>query len=679
MIFQRLHIHNLFSYRGICTFDLAPPSEADDRNIVLIWGRNGYGKTSFINSLKLALAGVSDDLRASVHAGRNFKRDHFLLGMGDEWMGVFNRQARASGEKTFGVKLEWAEPEGLVTLQREWTLEGKSVSERLEVIPSFGEKPSPDIDSPLEGESRAFIQARLPTALLPFFIYDAERVQQLAEANREGQMQQMEQLLDLANIDVISEYLGKNLTTWRRESSDANQNQINAQRYGLQALEAQQLGLQQEISDLEDELASLTARIRRVDVAMEARRQFALQTEAAELTVNQTLVASQLEEKAQTFFTAFTREAPLALGVDWMRQAATELSKIVKHPNRRLNDELNKVLEAFPQRLLRDPPKIPLSPDQIAALERKLEKIIRSYQPDSEDMTEGLFHLSPARAEELLQTVSAYANDGRIAQQWRSDLMEIRRLKTTLKDVERKLNDVSNLAPAERSQFEQKAAERARLDSSRDELNRRIGALSDQIGVLNRNIGMQQDALRQAERALNEAQVAQGKLGLGQRLQKALAIYRDALKGRRRAEIEQAINARFQNLMTSHQLIRHIRVNEDFSLHYQDAQGVSIGMGNISAGMKQLVAQALLWGLKDVANRDAPVVIDTPLARIDRQHQHNLITRYFPQAGRQVIVLPTDSELDLEKYELIRPYVYREFRLENQAGDATLVQAGGYY
>ena len=221
------------------------------------------------------------------------------------------------------------------------------------------------------------------------------------------------------------------------------------------------MGVQQEISGLEDELVGLTARIRQIDVAMEARRQFALQTEAAELTVNQTLVASQLEEKAQTFFAAFTREAPLALGADWMRQVASELSKIVKHPNRRLNDELNNVLEALPNGCCVTRPKF-LEPDQIAALERKLEKIVRSYQPDSEDMTEGLFHLSPVRAEELLQTVSVYANDDRIAQQWRSDLMEIRRLKNTLKDVERKLNDVSNLAPAERSQFEQRAAERAR-------------------------------------------------------------------------------------------------------------------------------------------------------------------------------------------------------------------------
>lgn len=68
-----------------------------------------------------------------------------------------------------------------------------------------------------------------------------------------------------------------------------------------------------------------------------------------------------------------------------------------------------------------------------------------------------------------------------------------------------------------------------------------------------------------------------------------------------------------------------------------------------------------------------PLVIDTPLARIDRGHQENLLTRYYPFAGDQVIVLPTDSELDARKYALLAPHVYREFRLENPDGDDTVV------
>ncbi len=374
-----------------------------------------------------------------------------------------------------------------------------------------------------------------------------------------------------------------------------------------------------------------------------------------------------------------TREAPLALNSALMQQASDELEKIVSHPNRRLKDELGRIFEVLPQRLLRDPPKIDLKPEQISALERKLDKIIRAYQPDAEDMTAGLFHLPPARAEAVSTTVDNYARDQRAARNWKEDLLEVRRLKAALKDIERKLNDVSNLAPAEKEQFELKAAEKSDLETRKAELNQKIGAINQQLTDLNRDLLAKKESLRQAEKELNEALAAQGRLGVGQRLQKALKIYRDLLKSRRRGEIEDAVNERFQVLMSSHQLIRKIRVNEDFSLHYEDANGGVIGMGNISAGMKQLVAQALLWGLKDVTQKDAPVVIDTPLARIDREHQNNLITRYFPQAGRQVIILPTDSELDREKYELIRPYVYREYRLVNRSGEATQVELGGYY
>ncbi|WP_293998328.1 DNA sulfur modification protein DndD [Sphaerotilus sp.] len=679
MIFNKLTINNIFSYHGECVFDFTPLSDRPEANILLIWGRNGYGKTSLLNSLKLALSGVSDDLRASVHNGRSLKRDHYLLGMADEWMGVINRQARAAGEKKFGVKLEWMEAAGSVTLERDWTLEGRAVSERLAVTPSFGDKPSTDTNGPLDGESRDFVQKRLPSALLPFFIYDAERVQQLAEANRDGQMHQIEEILDLVDIDVIDQYLGNNLTFLRREAKDRNQYQVDAQRLELQAVEAKCAGLQVEKDDLDGEISGLKARIDRIEVALQARRQFALQTEEAELTIGRTFTTKQLEDRMHRFFMTVTREAPLALNSALMQQASDELEKIVSHPNRRLKDELGRIFEVLPQRLLRDPPKIDLKPEQISALERKLDKIIRAYQPDAEDMTAGLFHLPPARAEAVSTTVDNYARDQRAARNWKEDLLEVRRLKAALKDIERKLNDVSNLAPAEKEQFELKAAEKSDLETRKAELNQKIGAINQQLTDLNRDLLAKKESLRQAEKELNEALAAQGRLGVGQRLQKALKIYRDLLKSRRRGEIEDAVNERFQVLMSSHQLIRKIRVNEDFSLHYEDANGGVIGMGNISAGMKQLVAQALLWGLKDVTQKDAPVVIDTPLARIDREHQNNLITRYFPQAGRQVIILPTDSELDREKYELIRPYVYREYRLVNRSGEATQVELGGYY
>lgn len=678
MILERLRIHNLFSYRGTWEFDLRPSE--DGRNVLLIWGRNGYGKTSFLNSLKLLLTGVSDELRSTIHVGRGFNRDHYLLGMGDEWIGVFNRQARAANEVEFGVSLDWREDAGAVSVERRWRLDKEDIHETLRVKPSFGD-PLEDTNGDVEGEARAFIQERLPEAVMPFFIYDGERVQQLAEANREGQLQQIEQLLDLADIDVVDDYLGRNLTAWRRESNDVSQHRINSLHHETQALEEKLAGLNADRKSVEEEIAEAEYAVKRLDTALQARRQFALQSEEGRLATKRAGLMARLEDRTLVFFESFTRDAPLALHPLLMGEVAHELEKIAGHPNRRLKDELTKVFSSLPERLFDDPPLPvpPLTQDQEEFLRRKLVRVMDSYRPDAEDMASGLFHLAPMRAEALLRVADDYAHDERKHARWANDLADIRGLKSDLAEIERKRNDVSNLAPQERQLFEERIAERDTLNTKIEELHQRIGGFAEQERNLNRELGAKRDICRVEEKKLVGAKAAQGKLGIGQRLQQALATYRNLLKARRRSDIEVAINSRFGELMTSHTQIRHIRVSEDFSLHYVDANNQPVGMGNLSAGMKQLVAQALLWGLKDVSGKEAPVVVDTPLARIDRQHQENLITRYYPKAGPQVIVLPTDSELDREKYALLKPHVYREYRLTNPEGDDTQVELGGYY
>lgn len=678
MILEHFRIHNLFSYLGVSEFDLSPP--ADGRNVVLIWGRNGYGKTSFINSLKLLLTGVSDDLRESIQVGRKIKRDQYLLGMGDEWMGVFNRHARAAGETEFGMTLTWRETAGQVKVQRTWTLKKDEVHEVLRVTPSFGD-PLEDRDGDVQGEARAFLQSRLPEAILPFFIYDGEKVQQIAEANREGQLKQIEQLLDLADIDILDEYLKRNLDKWRRVSNDANQHSFNALHFQVQTVEEKLANLAVERASVDDEIAETEYALRRSDAALQARRQFALQTEENRLAVQHSEILARLEEKTSAFFDSFARDAPLALHPVLMGLAAHELEKLASHPNRRLRDDMERIFSALPQRLLNEPPMPvpPLSVEQEDFLRRKLARVLDSYRPDDADMAGGLFRLSTSRAEAVLRVVEDYANNDRQRVLWAQQLSEIHSLKRESGDIERKRNDVSNLAPQEREAFRQRLAERDALESRLAEFNKRVGEFDEQKRNLNRELEQRKDAYRQGERKLVGANQARDKLGLGQRLHAVLTTYRELLKARRRGDIEFALNERFRELMTSHSQIKRIRVNEDFSLHYFGEDESIIGMGNLSAGMKQLVAQALLWGLKDVSGKEAPVVMDTPLARIDRQHQENLITRYYPKAGPQVIVLPTDSELDRDKYALLKPHVYREYQLVNPTGDNTHVENGGYY
>lgn len=68
---------------------------------------------------------------------------------------------------------------------------------------------------------------------------------------------------------------------------------------------------------------------------------------------------------------------------------------------------------------------------------------------------------------------------------------------------------------------------------------------------------------------------------------------------------------------------------------------------SLSAGEKQVMIIAILWALAICAKQKLPVIIDTPLSRLDSNHRKTIIKKYFPHASQQTIILSTDSEIDV--------------------------------
>ena len=52
----------------------------------------------------------------------------------------------------------------------------------------------------------------------------------------------------------------------------------------------------------------------------------------------------------------------------------------------------------------------------------------------------------------------------------------------------------------------------------------------------------------------------------------------------------------------------------------------------LSKGEQQMFATAILWALAKTSGKPLPFMIDTPLARLDVDHRHNLVDRFFPTA-----------------------------------------------
>ncbi len=59
-----------------------------------------------------------------------------------------------------------------------------------------------------------------------------------------------------------------------------------------------------------------------------------------------------------------------------------------------------------------------------------------------------------------------------------------------------------------------------------------------------------------------------------------------------------------------------------------------------------------------------PVIVDTPLGRLDSDHRLSTVQRYFPQVSHQVILLATDTEVDEQMLSQLEPAVSHSYYLD---------------
>ena len=120
----------------------------------------------------------------------------------------------------------------------------------------------------------------------------------------------------------------------------------------------------------------------------------------------------------------------------------------------------------------------------------------------------------------------------------------------------------------------------------------------------------------------------------------------------------------YKKLLGKKNLIDKIEMDSDtLDYKYIDVDGNEVLKSSLSAGEKQLIVIAMLWALARCSNKKLPVIIDTPLARLDSFHRNMLIDRYFPNASSQTIILSTDSEIDSTYYKVIQKHVSNEYTL----------------
>jgi DNA sulfur modification protein DndD len=164
------------------------------------------------------------------------------------------------------------------------------------------------------------------------------------------------------------------------------------------------------------------------------------------------------------------------------------------------------------------------------------------------------------------------------------------------------------------------------------------------------------------------------------RVRTTLETFRTAVIERHVRRIEQLVLESYQQLLRKASLVTRLSIDPiSHALTLYGRDGAALSPERLSAGERQLLAIALLWGMAKASGRPLPTAIDTPLGRLDTGHRVHLVERYLPFASHQVLLFSTDEEIFGDYLERLRPWIGRTYHLTYNDDEGSTRVVPGYF
>ncbi len=660
-----LSLHNVGVFRGREKFDFSPTTESDGtaRHLILIRGQNGVGKSTLFRAMALALYGsralgekvsrkdYSDFIAGGLHRSQKGgppPSDHGSIGLGFEYV--------RSGETLH------------IQIRREWSRSANGGRETLSILCN---NTAPDVDPT---DYQTWLDEFVPKGLEPLCFFDAEQMDAFAAAGETNGFigGALHRLLginfatrlsaDLERYTLTQGGSGKSIERLRTEVLEGHAAQVESNER-LQRLQSELKALIEQQAAVELDLGAQERLLASEGGTYSARRPM--------LEERLTTIQKEIEEANAEVHYLMSDLLPFCLAPRLCEALSNRLSRELELQRLITADlvweqRVAKVKEALTRDELWSGIKVSansrtsfvnrLIQELSAASDETLERKIVLNLPESEhQQLQGWIS-------QVLQAVPEQART--ICNKLEGLHTEARKTKADLQRVP----DENAIAPIH--------AEILRLENVLDGLRTQQALLGEEIGVLEFKRDQEQKKLQTLEEKLSKAQASERRLALADKSKLALRAYSDALLRQKLAEFEEELVVRFNSICRKDHLLDAVHINRaDFSIQLHRSKKQMLSLSELSAGERQLYALAVLWALRSVSNRQLPLVLDTPLARLDKDHRHRLLFDYFPKVSEQVILFVTDSELNRTLMAESEQFVARIYRLlYDQGREETKVQ-----
>ncbi len=656
MLIKELVLNNFRIYEGENRFELAPRKRYGRmRPIVLFGGLNGAGKTSLLTGLRLALYGRSSLGRAP--SQKDYEA--FLKKSIHRYKVKDQTSNEASVELSFtyaklGIDCQYR-------VVRSWRDTGKSVKEELEIFENG------NIIKGLSYEqAQNFLNELIPIGVSDLFFFDGEKIKELAEDSGGAPLESS--IKKLMGLDLI-ERLSGDLTVLNR-----NLTKTSSLKEVIHEIEVEQIALNQHRAAVEhyrNEISMLLAN--RAEISQNL---YQLQAQFDERGGHFSSTRKEIENEIDREFnrkSELTGEialyladaTPLSLSRGFCERAEAQIRKDLDNANPFSSEEMtSRLKKELAQRL-----KNTLDKSAVKKVDSALTELIERF---SSERPEVLHDLTLSQASDIMTSFKKGKEQSIIV----ADLF------TKLDECEVRLDELGaalsrapddSLIQADFENLQKKQVELATQDA-KIKLLRESARKEAELAV---ETARKLDKLyEKAAKSSDQARVLDY-IGSTNELLEDF-IHRTALS--KISDLEYQFVECFSRLMRKDDMNLRIKIDPDtFRFELLNQDGSLVDKDDLSAGEKQIFAISILEALAKSSGRQLPMIVDTPLGRLDSEHRGKLIKDYFPRASHQMIILSTDTEVDEGFYQSLSPEIARAFKLEYDSAIGATQVTEGYF
>ena len=656
MYFTKVELHNFGIYKG--THEMRLVDKVGQRNITLVGGLNGRGKTTFHDSILIALYGKQAQKYINE---RSRSYDRLLLDH-------INKDA-SDGETYVAVSLILDDGTHL-RVKRSWAAKGGRAEQHILV-----EKDG-SIDKYLGENWNYYIEEILPFGIARFFFFNNEKITQLADDISFEQIKaSIKSAIGISTVEKAIDHADEVIRRKKKALEAFEKSEINT---GYQEVDAQITSIDDKIAEATKKANALEREFEKVAASLEAReKEFwasggDLSRSRDTIKLEMRKISAEVEQiRSDILRLAVDASTPLfmcrKLVVQSYNAAATlPTSESLRYTSEKISDYHRRIMEGLDT--------LGLSKADLLSVKTLISSILNAQLPQSAEprqsqrMSATTIMLYKRLISEVFQSITQKI-DQLIVQE---ETQENQRMSL---DAHLGTADEKTLAMQLFDALKSLEADKAIAEAERKRQSDMIESLHRQRDVLVAKRVQLMKAIAEKEHANddNARIVKYAAMSIV-----ALNEFKVRLQRAKIAQLSQTATQCFRSLVEKDSLIRAIKVDTDnLDVTIWGSDGKEVLKTQLSAGEQQMFAVSIIWALALTSGYKAPVVIDTPMARLDSSNRANFVTKYLPAASSQVVVLSTDEEINGRYLDMIRGNVADYYTLlYNEDAQCTSIVSG---